>query len=245
MTKASDNPFPSILVTEGTEPAAPAAGKQRVYIDSTSHHLSRTDSSGTQVDIEAIASSSLASDTLWDAAGDLVQGTGANAAAKLSLGAAGTVVRSTGSTNAYAYPPGYEFDYAQKTTDTSITNTTEGTADTIVTGNAVTYDGATIVEIEAFAGWQPPNVSAGSMTIWLYDGAGSIGAMGTFINPGTLAAAITGMRVPAKLSVRITPSNAAHTYSIRASVASGTGTVKAGAGGNAALYPAYIRITKV
>lgn len=52
MTKASDNAFPSVLLTEGTEPSAPAAGKQRVYIDSTSHHLSRTDSSGTQVDLE-------------------------------------------------------------------------------------------------------------------------------------------------------------------------------------------------
>ena len=52
MPKASDNAFPSILITEGTEPSAPAAGKQRLYIDSTSHHLKRTDSSGTDVDLE-------------------------------------------------------------------------------------------------------------------------------------------------------------------------------------------------
>lgn len=52
MTKASDNAFPSVLVTEGTEPAAPAAGKQRVYIDSTTHHLSRTDSAGDAIDLE-------------------------------------------------------------------------------------------------------------------------------------------------------------------------------------------------
>lgn len=52
MTKASDNAFPSLLITEGTEPSAPAAGKQRLYIDSTSHHLKRTNSSGTDVDIE-------------------------------------------------------------------------------------------------------------------------------------------------------------------------------------------------
>ena len=44
MTKASDNSFPSILITEGTEPSAPAAGKQRLYIDSTTHKLKRTDS---------------------------------------------------------------------------------------------------------------------------------------------------------------------------------------------------------
>lgn len=108
MTKASDNPYPSILVTEGTEPSAPAAGKQRVYIDSTSHHLSRTDSSGTQVDLETNQSSgSVATDAIWDAAGDLVQGTGANTAAKLASGAAGTVLTSptgVGSAVAWAVP---------------------------------------------------------------------------------------------------------------------------------------------
>ena len=56
MTKASDNAFPSVLVTEGTEPAAPAAGKQRLYVDSTTHHLKRTDSAGADVDIETASS---------------------------------------------------------------------------------------------------------------------------------------------------------------------------------------------
>jgi hypothetical protein len=55
MAKASDNAFPSILITEGTEPSAPAAGKQRLYIDSSTHKLKRTDSSGTDVTIEATA----------------------------------------------------------------------------------------------------------------------------------------------------------------------------------------------
>lgn len=55
MAKGSDNPFPSVLIVEGTEPAAPAAGRQRVYIDSTSHHLKRTDSAGVDVDLEQAA----------------------------------------------------------------------------------------------------------------------------------------------------------------------------------------------
>jgi len=58
MAKASDNAFPSLLITEGTEPSAPAAGKQRLYIDSTTHKLKRTDSSGTDVDIESAAATS-------------------------------------------------------------------------------------------------------------------------------------------------------------------------------------------
>lgn len=52
MTKGSDNAFPSLLITEGTEPSAPAAGKQRLYIDSTTHLLKATDSSGTDRTIE-------------------------------------------------------------------------------------------------------------------------------------------------------------------------------------------------
>jgi hypothetical protein len=52
---ASDNAFPSILITEGTEPSAPAAGKQRLYIDSTTHLLKATNSSGTDRTLESSA----------------------------------------------------------------------------------------------------------------------------------------------------------------------------------------------
>lgn len=84
---ASDNPFPSILITEGTEPAAPAAGKQRLYIDSTSHHLKRTDSSGTDVDIETTGAG--IAETLIDAKGDLIAGSAADTAARLAVGTNG------------------------------------------------------------------------------------------------------------------------------------------------------------
>jgi hypothetical protein len=56
---ASDNAFPSVLVTEGTVPASPAAGKQRVYIDSTSHKLKRVNSSGVATDIESAGAGAL------------------------------------------------------------------------------------------------------------------------------------------------------------------------------------------
>lgn len=46
MTKASDNAFPSVLITEGTVPSTPAAGKQRLYIDSTTHVVKVVNSSG-------------------------------------------------------------------------------------------------------------------------------------------------------------------------------------------------------
>ena len=53
MAKASNNQFPSVLVTEqGSAPAGPAAGDQRIFIDSADHHLKRVDSGDTVVDIE-------------------------------------------------------------------------------------------------------------------------------------------------------------------------------------------------
>ncbi len=45
----------------------------------------------------------VATDTIWDAAGDLVQGTGANTAAKLSAGSAGKVLTSHGAAAALTW----------------------------------------------------------------------------------------------------------------------------------------------
>jgi hypothetical protein len=94
VTKASDNAFPSILVTEGTEPSAPAAGKQRLYIDSTSHKLKRTDSSGTDVTIEGIANP-------MTTAGDVIYGGASGVPTRLPVGTALQVLR----TNAGATAP--------------------------------------------------------------------------------------------------------------------------------------------
>ncbi len=49
----SNNPFPSVLVVEGTVPTSPAAGQQRVYIDSTTKRIKRVNSAGLAVDVEA------------------------------------------------------------------------------------------------------------------------------------------------------------------------------------------------
>lgn len=59
MAKASNNQFPSVLFTEGTAPAGPAAGDQRIFIASADHHLKRVDSASAVVDIEAIPDASV------------------------------------------------------------------------------------------------------------------------------------------------------------------------------------------
>src|ERR1051326_8886897 len=55
MVKASDNEFPSLLILEGSAPASPGAGDQRVYIDSSDHKLKRKNSGGTVTTIEGAA----------------------------------------------------------------------------------------------------------------------------------------------------------------------------------------------
>ena len=50
---ASNNSFPSLLLVEGSEPSAPAATKHRLYVDSTTKLLKRTDSSGVERTVEA------------------------------------------------------------------------------------------------------------------------------------------------------------------------------------------------
>jgi hypothetical protein len=137
--------------------------------------------------------------------------------------------------------PGEELDYVEKTTNTSITATTEAAANTVVTANAVAFNGSTTVMIEFFS----PSIATQAtssvfVTCWLYDGSSSIGLIGRVRTTAAVAGAwaLTGKR-------RLTPSNATHTYSIRAMTTSGTSTVEGGAGGTAANMPAFIRITRV
>lgn len=58
MPKGSDNPFPSVLLAEGTTPSSPAASHHRIFVDSADDHLKRVDSAGTVKDLEALSSSS-------------------------------------------------------------------------------------------------------------------------------------------------------------------------------------------
>lgn len=174
--------------------------------------------------------------------GDIIVRNSSNVTARLATGAAGTVLRG-GTDPSYGFPPGYELDYVEKTSDTSVTATSEATADTVVTGSAVAYDGSTIVQIQFGANYIQPDQAAAarSISVWLYDGSSSIGRM-TIARNDAAAAFPT---YPVYATRRLTPSAATHTYSIRASVSAGTGTIGAGAGGNGNAMPGYIRIVRV
>lgn len=126
---------------------------------------------------------------------------------------------------------GVKIDYDEFTGNVSVTATVEASANTIVSGNSITYDGATEVMIEFVAA----TVIPGTTSTWLYlfeDGV-SIGQW-----------CRVDKAVPVHLMRRRTPSAGAHIYSVRAVVDAGTGTVVAGAGGAGVNMPGFLRITR-
>jgi hypothetical protein len=187
------------------------------------------------------ATGNVATDAIWDAAGDLAVGTGADTAAKLTKGAAGTVPTAGASTLAYAFPPGYEIDYVATTSQTALSATTEGTANTILTSNNVAYDG-TAIYIECFL----PQVY-GSTTA-------NTDVHLVLLEDSTVLGAIMGPRSQSTnrglsaimFKVKRTPSAASHTYTVKGFVDSGAaGSAGGGAGGSGNLTAGYIRTTKV
>lgn len=134
-----------------------------------------------------------------------------------------------------------EYDYVEKTSNTTITATTDGNSNgtAIIDGNAVTYDGSTRILIEFWAialEINEPNVGH----INLYDGTTDLGRLILFgIGAGTGTTDSTGYGARF-----LTPSAGSHTYHIRGWKSGGTFTVGGGAGGASTLMPTWYRITK-
>ena len=126
MTKASDNAFPSILITEGTEPSAPAAGKQRLYIDSTTHLLKATNSSGTDRTIEGVAAGAITSSGLTMATARLLGRTTASTGAIEEITVGSGLSLSAGSLTATGGSGGLVHSAATRVTsgDITLNNTT-------------------------------------------------------------------------------------------------------------------------
>lgn len=76
-----NNLSPYLTIVEATEPSAPAAGQQRLYIDSTTHLLKATNSSGTDRTIEGIAAGAITSSGLTQATARLLGRTTASTGA--------------------------------------------------------------------------------------------------------------------------------------------------------------------
>lgn len=237
--EAQNNPFTSILMVEAADPEAlvsdadPAAGQRRLVVG-TDHLLYLLDDSG----VKHLVGGGLTDP--MTTRGDVIIRNASNVTARLGIGSSGKVLSSDGTDISWQTPTAAarELDYVQYTSPVSITATTEATANTVVTGSSVAYDGSTVVMVEFFAPYSTSPASANNIYFVLYDGSSSIGLMSLSLGGGST------IRHPVFLSRRLTPSNASHTYSVRAFVDSGTGAAGSGAGGAAAVVPGYIRIQR-
>lgn len=133
-----------------------------------------------------------------------------------------------------------ELDYVEITSNVDVTHT-EASADTILTGNQITLDGATRIQVEFYA--QVIEIPSGyyDFNLGLYDnGTLTRLLVGMFHNTSN-ALDVTGYGL-----CYLTPSSGDHTYSIRAyrsSGSSGTAIVAAGDGVGDDFPPAFYRVT--
>jgi hypothetical protein len=158
--------------------------------------------------------------------------------------AAGLYVKTTATTvdTGWAATRGAEWDFRQITSDvSSITATTEAAATTVITGNAVVYDG-TRVKLEFFAPEIVNVAGSGSnkvSLVFLRDAT----VVGQAVILETGSSFLNGAAPRAECFD--TPSPGSHTYSVKAfsAATSPNYTMKAGAGGSGNLVPAFLRVT--
>lgn len=133
-----------------------------------------------------------------------------------------------------------ELAYAERTSNLSVTATTDATAQTIVTASAVICDGVNAIEVYLSIAYAKPQSTVSNFVVFsLYEDGSSLGGMGLIQTPASGA-----LNIPVYIMKRLIPSAGSHTYSWRAWVGAGTGTVTAGAGGVGVDAPAYIHIKR-
>lgn len=187
----------------------------------------------------------VAADTIWDAKGDLVAATGADAAVKVPVGADGTVLTADAASTAgvkWAAAGGgggiVTLSYVQFTTTITSTGTSYSTGATVVTAAAITADGTSSYRIEFFCPAVDNNTAGRGTQVHVGEGSTDLGILGTVNGPNTT------VQVSTFDPFVITPTAGSHTYKIVINVdAASTAAARAGAAGAGTRVPGFIRIT--
>jgi hypothetical protein len=206
MADISNAAISSIKFDElASAPTTPSANDWKIYFKSGGAYV--VDDAGVETGpLGAGGGGSVATDAIWDAAGDLAVGSGANTAARLAIGANATVLTSNGTTATWAAPTVYQALDAQLTDLAGLSYA--GNALNVVRVNA----GETAFELAAAAGGTP----GGSDTYVQYNDSSAFGGSAGFTyNETNLTVGLGGGTVTADdpvLDLTQTWNNAAVTF---------------------------------
>jgi hypothetical protein len=136
-------------------------------------------------------------------------------------------------------------DYVERTTNLVVTATTLGTAQNILPGASVAYDGSTEVWIEAYLPTIDTSSASGqNFYVALFDGSSNIGYFARLVGNTIGGGTNIGARTTVFGRRKLTPSAGSHTYSVRVFTDSTTGTptARCGTGASGAEVPGYMVI---
>lgn len=122
---------------EVAAPATPSAGNVVTYAKADGLMYSKDDA-GVETLMSAGSAGSVATDAIWDAPGDLAQGTGANTAAKLSGVAVGKVLLSGGVGTAVSW--GYPLYHGARCSNSAAQSIANNTNNVVTTYDTEEYD---------------------------------------------------------------------------------------------------------
>lgn len=133
-----------------------------------------------------------------------------------------------------------KLSYVEFTSPKTITSTSSGSPDNIVSSAAVTVDGSTEILVEFWCPGVFLRTGGSNPIMSLWDGSTELGTAELYI------AGATGTEYPCSFKRYLTPSSGSHTYHIKAwdSVGSPGPIFQVGVGGAGVYMPGFIRVTK-
>jgi hypothetical protein len=227
MTKGSDNLFPKVLLDMQTsDPAAPSDRSWKLYTKANGV-FARSSNSVVGPFVSASGVGSVATDTIWDAKGDSVWGTGADAASKLAVGSNSRVIQADSSQSVGAAWTALPVN-AAASGDGSANVTTTSTSFVDLTGASLTVTTlARKVKLHFYCITSNSSADALNSFVVLIDaaipqGVGSLGNTRSQEHTATVVHNVAFTFMTAPLSA------GSHTFKVQWRVSAGTGTVNNG-----------------
>lgn len=135
------------------------------------------------------------------------------------------------------------YSYTEQTSGVAITATSEATAQTVISSNAITFDGATKVRVTFYAiAWR--NASANAVECFMVLSDSVAGVLGTVADENITEATAGVRHGPISWTRVYTPSSGTRTLSVKAYASTANGfTLPAGAGGSGGTdYPIALTV---